>query len=188
MSSSGGISISVGLPTAQGFHWPYGLSSSDIIAMMSLLIAFGSLAFTIWQWHIARLHNRISVRPALTFDRRLKMSSGHWIDMSNTGLGPAVVEGMFLRIDDIETFVTNFEEYKAVLRPLFDSCMKHMEFVVFYPGETIGAGTTVRLIDYVNQNEHLDSHALAAMRRVSFRVCFKSMYGEQFESSSFAVS
>lgn len=65
-----------------------------LVSISSLIIALCALIFTIWQTHIQRVHNRLSVKPHLfTFTTRDRNNdiARLQILLKNNGLGPAFI-------------------------------------------------------------------------------------------------
>jgi hypothetical protein len=67
------------------------MDASDLVAVCSVVIAVAALAVSGYQSWLARDHNRRSVRPALQFASSWRAGSTAGLQLSNVGLGPALV-------------------------------------------------------------------------------------------------
>ena len=78
------------------------LNTSDVIAMSAVLVALCALVTTLWQAHVARAHNRLSVRPHLAWNiNRVRANRGCELvfTLENCGVGPAIVVDRFFSVD-----------------------------------------------------------------------------------------
>ena len=65
-------------------------------------IAFSALGLAIWQGYIARRHNKLSVRPHLTFSSTFLDEAPHLtVDIKNNGLGTAIIMGYQVILDGV---------------------------------------------------------------------------------------
>ncbi len=78
------------------------MSSSDIIATCSVIVAVVALVATFWQAWLAHKHNRLSVRPLLIWHSS-RTNNAHSsriaFSVKNHGLGPAIVEERYFTKD-----------------------------------------------------------------------------------------
>lgn len=73
-----------------------------VTAWASLIIASVALLFTIYQAHLSRRHNRLSVKPSLTLWPHTDRQGDHArlkVDLLSTGLGPAVIKKSTILFD-----------------------------------------------------------------------------------------
>ena len=71
------------------------MESSDIIAISAAFITLCAFFTTLWQGHLTRRHNKLSIKPSLNFDQNLRHSG---VDVKytvkNSGLGPAMIKAL----------------------------------------------------------------------------------------------
>lgn len=60
------------------------------VAIFISLLAFGA---TVWQGHLSRTHNKLSVRPQLAGHSSYTKDGIYKFELRNVGLGPAVITG-----------------------------------------------------------------------------------------------
>ena len=82
------------------------------------VIALSALGFAIWQGYIARRHNKLSVRPHLTFTSMLLDKEPHLtVNIKNNGLGTAIITDYKVILDGV-TQDDNGKSY------VFETCRK----------------------------------------------------------------
>lgn len=75
--------------------------ADTIIAAAAAIIALLAFVATVWQAHLTRTHNRLSVRPVLVSHRnRVTTDGGTEISLviRNCGIGPAIVKDRFFTV------------------------------------------------------------------------------------------
>ncbi|MFZ2307548.1 MAG: hypothetical protein WAW73_07275 [Rhodoferax sp.] len=80
------------------------MTNSDYIAIASAAIALLALFSTGWQAWIARHHNRLSVKPLLSWSSNLAQTPNGFevtVLLSNNGLGPAIVTERYFTLDGL---------------------------------------------------------------------------------------
>ncbi len=166
------------------------ITSSDIIAICSVIVAALAFAVTLWQAKVARMHSRLSVRPLLVWhSHRINAEKGSRISFSvrNHGLGPAIVTARYftkegnrfhppgLKTDEVADFLTY----------LFAKKIEYRLLQYGLPGQdsAIPAGTEIVVAD-------VDFPAIPSVnfdtlnsttRDVNFVVEYKSLYEETFK-------
>lgn len=78
------------------------MTTSDIIAIAAAAIAFITFVASLWQARITRIHNRLSVRPAMEIFCAKNQSAGYLIRIENHGLGPARIKSIILNFNGVE--------------------------------------------------------------------------------------
>jgi hypothetical protein len=66
----------------------------DIAAWVAISISLFALGATIWQAHLARVHNKLSVRPYLAGHTSWTEEGIYTLQLRNDGLGPAIITGV----------------------------------------------------------------------------------------------
>ena len=78
------------------------------LSLVSLFIAILALGISVWSAHQTRVHNRLSVTPRLRISHRFRgASDGYGVRVVNSGLGPAVLTGISLLLDDKQVTYTH---------------------------------------------------------------------------------
>ncbi|MBW8367817.1 MAG: hypothetical protein K0M70_08170 [Arenimonas sp.] len=91
------------------------LTSSDIIAMSSAVIALCALGISIWQGYVTRQHNVLSARPIIELLACLGDPEKDGIILKNAGPGPAIVRGITLTSDRVRFNLFSEHEFKKLL-------------------------------------------------------------------------
>ena len=133
---------------------PAGLSSSDVIALSSAVIALCAFFATIWQGWLAHRHNRLSVRPLLvwhTARRNGSVSAGIRFSVRNLGLGPAVIRDRWFTRDGSRFHPVGLatDEVQDFAQHVFGSKLEYRLQQFGLPGRTaaIAPGAEVVLAD-----------------------------------------
>lgn len=77
------------------------MTSADKIALAAAIIAACAFFVTIWQAHMSRSHNRLSVRPLLVWRRDCSITEAGTeiaLVVRNCGVGPAIVKERFFSV------------------------------------------------------------------------------------------
>ena len=121
------------------------LSNSDVIAISSVAIALLAMFATFWQAHIARRHNRLSVRPFM--EHRQERIPGQHVTVSivNHGLGPATLTTVFFTVLSCPDKLT-IDDFLDRLVLAMKPTNGEWESVVFQGKNAIPPGREVPLI------------------------------------------
>lgn len=65
----------------------------DLAPWIAILISLLALGATMWQAHLARVHNKLSVRPYLAGHSSWTEDGVYRLELRNDGLGPAIITG-----------------------------------------------------------------------------------------------
>jgi hypothetical protein len=163
------------------------LSSSDIIAISSIVIAVLALFATWWQAWLTHKHNRLVVRPFLAWchDRNHGQNCLEVVfSLSNQGIGPAIVRERYFYLDgkhfknqsdksDVECLVDE-------LLPLEWKCWIKEQGL---PGlnHAIPAGSSFVIAHLVFDESVLNnaSQLDEILKRVRFCVVYEDLYGKR---------
>jgi hypothetical protein len=151
----------------------------------SEVIAFSALGLAMWQGYIARRHNKLSVRPYLTFSSKFLDEEPHFtVDIKNNGLGTAIITDYKVILDGVTQKDTGKSYVIEVCRKLqipdrFSSAGRYFEV-----GCSISAGESQNVIKIVlNKGAFLDREiAYKELERVQFKIKYKCLYGVAYES------
>ena len=141
-------------------------------------IALSAMMVSVWQGLVTRKHARLSVKPQLEFAwaDSTKPSTGS-LSLQNNGLGPAVVTGVSLAINDGPLYPLTIGTAKKIWRSLkceFSECVTSSE-----EGTCLRAGHSLTLINGLPPLE-----AGGELKKLCAEVRFKSMYGESAQVST----
>ena len=151
----------------------------------SELIALAALGLAIWQGFIARRHNKLSVRPHLSFTSCFLDEDPHFsIDLTNDGLGTAIITNYKVQIDGVTQPDTGKNFVIDACRKLDIPNRKSSAGRYFSNGDSIAAGSTMNLIKIVLKNDSfLERHSsYKELDRIQLIIQYKSLYGVSYEA------
>lgn len=166
------------------------MSSSDIIATCSALIAVLAFLATAWQAWLAYNHNRLSVRPLLVWhiSREVTPEGASIIySVKNLGLGPAVIKDRYFTKDGVrfKPPVNSTDEVGAFLEFVFGQMLDYQLRVFGLPGRGAAIPSQGEVIIAKIHFPRARAGQLATFEElagdVNFHILYESMYLQQFE-------
>ncbi len=160
----------------------FGNNSAEIIALCALL-------FTAYQAYLSRKHNRISVTPKLAIlaarSTENGMGSFH-IKLSNNGLGPAIIKRCDFEVDSKPKEFNDSDEMRTFIEDWVGPIGIKTTVMSFLPEHIIAANESsiILQLEFIVDDGKGWEHIEGIARRLSLRVKYSSMYGEQFEYHS----
>lgn len=153
------------------------------ISGAGVVVALCALGLTIWQAHIARKHNKLSVRPHLCTWRNSDDNKGSFqVLLMNNGLGPAFIESFDVYLDG-ELIPGNYEEpIRELLRRLFpdEKYTSHQAFVGKH--HAMPANSKLEIVRFAFDDpspKHLEQ-VRKGFERADLVVKYQSAYEEKF--------
>ncbi|MFN4352026.1 MAG: hypothetical protein ACK4F6_14580 [Hylemonella sp.] len=163
------------------------MSASDKIAIAAAFIAACAFAATLWQGHLARMHNRLSVRPLLVWVRdRAVTDAGTEIAfiVRNCGVGPAVIKSRHFTLDD-KIFVPpegTSDQVAELARTVFGASVPYQLRQHGLPGTDTaipsGEHHVIAKIFFPNYRSETVDAILAQVGKIVFRIEYESLYKE----------
>ncbi|MET9958617.1 hypothetical protein ABZ128_05925 [Streptomyces sp. NPDC006326] len=150
------------------------MKAETVTAMCAVVIAVGSLVVSVYQAHATRQHNRHSVRPILQLHRGWPEGGRAGIRLINSGLGPAVIVGSTLAVDDEVIGVWNALGVDRVRERL----PVRPSAVTFNQGEVIATDYEQYLLGVADfdPQRHAEVEELIN-RRLTLTIRYESLYG-----------
>jgi len=156
----------------------------DPISLASAVVAGCALGVTFWQGYLIRQHNRLSVRPMLaTMERHDAKDNVGYVsfELSNCGVGPAVIKNFILLYGDEEVSRNNRKTYDDFLRDKAQG-LASVYTGSFVPGAAFSVGEKHTLLSFVYDIEKQD---VSFIHRLNVIVDYQSIYqGEVFTYDS----
>jgi hypothetical protein len=151
-----------------------GLEADTVIATCAVVIAVASLGVSVYQTRAMRQHNRHSVRPLLQLHRGWPSGGRGGLRLINSGLGPAVIVGTTLTVDDEEVGAWNRLNVDRVR----ESLAARPSAVTFSETEVIATDYEEYLLSVpsYDKQEHAEIADLVN-RRLSLEIRYESLYG-----------
>jgi hypothetical protein len=149
------------------------------------LIALSALGLAIWQGIVQRLHNRLSVKPHLMFDRITQNHSPQiQIFLTNKGIGPAVITKFLISLDGKEVDVSPQSVWNNILGQL-QILAVWGGGKIYFAGEAISAGGNEKIFAMKTTHAETDpgfstDDAFKELDRLQIEVKYESIYGDKF--------
>ena len=160
-------------------HQAASLSPEAASAIAATVIALIALGVSLWQGHLSKQHNRLSVTPHLRIDWYIEDGAPLRICLRNAGIGPATLREIAIRADG--TTFTNAEPLcvENAMAALGIDALNERVYTPD-PGEFMAVNEEYRLIEFVHPppDPALADRAIAALRR-AITVRYTSVYGEE---------
>ncbi|WP_234319439.1 hypothetical protein [Streptomyces sp. NRRL S-237] len=150
------------------------MKAETIVAICAVVIAVASLGVSVWQAHLARQHNRHSVRPVLQLHRGIHHGAHSGIRLINVGPGPAVIVSSSVSVDG--EAIGSWD--KACADRVRAGLPAHLNAVTFGGEEVIATEYS----EYLLSLPHYDAHSHAPIERLlrhrlSITIDYESLYG-----------
>lgn len=151
------------------------------------LIALAALFLAIWQGYLQRKHNKLSLRPHLSFNRCVQtLSPQIKLSLINAGPGPALIKNVLVYLDDVLLSSTVID---------WNNIMHELQINTIWGGGNFIKGATIppqHEIDvFLYKTTELDSHEgldvcaiQQTLNRIKVVVEYDSVYGETFRESN----
>jgi len=165
------------------------MSSSDIIAICSTVIAILAFLATTWQAWLAYNHNRLSVRPLIAWHiGREGAPDGASIiySVKNLGLGPAVIKDRYFTKDGtrFESPVIATDEVSAFLEFVLGNKVDYQLKIFGLPGRGAAIPSQGEVVIAKIYFPGARSEQLAMFEElagdINFHVRYESMYRQPF--------
>lgn len=147
-------------------------ASINAIRTRTMVVSICALAATLWQGYAIQKHNRLMVQPILDTELNIELD-GNWILLvQNSGLGPARVTSVDLRVDgkpvpDLRT--------AARTLGLDSSCIGTGSLVHFYR-----VNQRQMVLSSAGPDCHRSPQEVESLlRRLSVTLHYESLYGDQ---------
>lgn len=156
------------------------MTSESIVAWASIAIALSALGVAIWQGYLMRKHNRLSLRPHLTFKQMLSEANPQFsLELQNNGLGPAIIKRFQVLLDKEQK-----EHFEALgwLALLDLIGLKGRAVGAFCDSEEfLAAGQSLQLIKYESLPSPMSTRELQqALKRIDVHIEYQSVYGDKY--------
>ena len=145
------------------------MKSEKIQSYLAVFLAIFAVVISIWQGYEQRRHNRLSVKPILTFDG-ITSNNRRMIRLSNDGLGPAIIK-RFRIIEDGKIY--DAADGNPWNKLSFFSSLNYSEMYYFDDGATIKPEDTYHLLSWEIDTTHLLG--------IELWIEYESIYEERFE-------
>jgi hypothetical protein len=152
-----------------------------LCALLAVLVGFLSIILTVITIHSNRKHNRLSVKPLLRIDRIISTGSDVAISLLNSGVGPAIIKSINIKVDG--TILPQTQDIWDVALNKVVSQKYNVRIYSPSSGNSFSSGESHALytIPSSELNEQDYPILLDAFQKISFEIIYASIYGEVFK-------
>jgi len=160
------------------------VTAERITAIATVIIAVAALWVAVWQGCETRRHNRLSVKPHLTFlYKKAKGSDFIGLFLFNKGVGPAIVDSFEIYVDNESIAEEGYGGWKTAIARVG----LNEDWIYYYairPNNAIEQGEEQVLlgISRSNQTPELLEKFHKAYSRIRINIKYKSIYEDSFEA------
>ncbi|WP_207878182.1 hypothetical protein [Pseudomonas sp. 32_A] len=147
----------------------------DLAPWIAILISLLALGATMWQAHLARVHNKLSVRPYLAGHSSWTEDGVYRLVLRNDGLGPAIITGARVYRDAVLVEGEGPPLVKKAFEGIPGCALLGHEF--FYLEYVVPAGHSVEICTVKFSPEIKDVDTFLASR-LTLELDYKSAYEE----------
>jgi hypothetical protein len=152
------------------------MTTETRIALTSAFVSVLALGLTMYEAWATRRHNRLSVKPALSFDLVLdEEQCALVIRLRNNGLGPAVVRRYEMLVDGRSLEQLNIRQFQE-LSALLDV---QARYSIPLRDEVIPIDASIDLI--VIKHDTTDAKARYVARRAAQRLTIRTAYSSMYD-------
>jgi hypothetical protein len=159
------------------------ISADNFIAICAGVVALCALGVSLWQGWTMRQHNKLSVKPFLSFRISVSKSKDEMgVRIYNSGLGPAIIKQLIVYVDKKPYTIKGYEDWKTAggAAKIFDRTIR---FSTFAEKEAVRAGESLPIISYPKEGwteKGLECFP-DALSRIRIKIIYASAYKEIFE-------
>ncbi|UUC20832.1 hypothetical protein NOV18_10250 [Pseudomonas asiatica] len=152
--------------------------TDDVPAIASGIIALLALFATVYQSHLSRKHNRLSIRPHLAIHGEEGDDCTFTVIIRNDGLGPANIEDLKIYRDGKKLDASGEHLITKAFEGLEKCELKSLEAIS--PPFILPANHSIKLatIGYDESIDSIDEHLENILR---LEIPYTSSYGEKFK-------
>jgi len=149
----------------------------------TVFIAVLALFLSIWHLSVQRKHNKLSVKPLLTFEElTANTERGFGVFVRNDGIGPAIIKEFKIYVDNIQII----SDYKHLWKEAAKKLSIDYNFVMFHtfePKTSINTGLRLPVFT-IEQKVNKEQTALfkKSISRLNIEILYESIYGQKDRS------
>jgi hypothetical protein len=150
-----------------------------IMAVSAIIVAAASLSVAVYEAHINREYQKISVWPYVTQSNSMVPGEPYARNLSNFGVGPALIKSVQVRVDG-----TPLRDWAEVSRALTGQAIPDLVYSSLHGGSVLLPDKTMTVVKIPPGDAALKFWEQAQTERLSIRVCYCSLYGDCWLSDS----
>lgn len=159
------------------------LAPADVIALGAAVVALCALFSTIWEAKQAREHNRLSVRPILSLERR-RIVSAAGVEMifilENCGVGPALMKDRYFTVNGERVESDSAHALlDSIVGDRFNFFLKHSGLPGTEAPIPAGREQVLAHIVFPGASSTTADHYLESIKHIGLRIKYESLYGEE---------
>lgn len=155
-----------------------------VIGIVSVIIAFCALGFTIWQGAQTKRHNKLSVMPHLTTWTHSDNSKNIYvIELLNNGIGPALIKSFQIQVDGHTINGEGTEPIIKTLKILFPGYQYSSRQSFLNRGYMMTAKESrpLVIVQFAATKIPSQDEVDHAIKRTRLMISYASIYGDEFQ-------
>ena len=159
------------------------METQFLLTIAASVVAIAALFTAVVHTRSLRQHHRLTVVPHLYLHRELSMDRPNiLITLSNTGLGPAVLDSYSVYVDKEVTPIRAATDWYPIMASL-DIRFENINAAVLEKGDMIGAGQQLPLLTVDLSAGENNFHELQkVVGRIRIKVKYASVYGDRYDT------
>ncbi|HAS6046228.1 hypothetical protein [Vibrio vulnificus] len=156
------------------------MTTSDWIAISSVLVALSAMFIAIWQAYLTRKHNHLSVRPHIGLSWTNVPGEALRCELLNLGVGPAFINKVVLIVGGQEFPVKSYEDYKVAFKALgLNQHVSGVQITHFNASSAVSTGQSYDFMTFCSANTSKQEHQAIAklLGELEVKVEYKCIYG-----------
>lgn len=157
------------------------MDAQTITAICSVFIAVAALFIAVWQARATRVHNRLSVKPQLVFERKVdNLPPVAQIILKNNGIGPAIVRAFDVQVDGNKIQPFDASKWETIVNEIGIQ-YKHFNGQNLECGTIIGIGDINQILNVDTSGSQPVRDVFDALFRINIIIEYESIYGKKFD-------
>jgi hypothetical protein len=165
------------------------MTPADKIAVAAVFIAACAFVVTLWQAHVARTHNKLSVRPLLVWNRDRSITDAGVEDtftVRNCGVGPAIIKQRFFLVNGLtyQAPKGSGDEVEALVHAMFGEPLPCQLKQHGLPGVGTaipsGEELVIAKLFFRNYRSETVDATIKALPKIAFHINYESLYRESY--------
>ncbi|WP_339064896.1 hypothetical protein [Teredinibacter turnerae] len=156
------------------------MDNSDYIALGSAIIALAAFAVAIWQGHIGRQHNILSVKPRFHLDKSYIEGLHYYLE--SQGLGPGIIAKFTILVNDSEINDPTEDPWPDIFKSIEVEGINY-DFHIPSVGSTHTPNTSRQLLSVTYASISTDPKVIELIdNAINFKIDYKSLYENEIFS------
>lgn len=155
------------------------MDANTVVSVVATVVALAALGFTIQQTRVARVHNRLSVRPVLQLAEGFRVGQRAGVVLRNVGLGPARIVSGEVWLDGRKCDEPFGKPVIDGLRDELSAGQRRPSAVTFSAGAVLATDYDSFLLSVEPYDRDEDAEFARLIWRLRIVIVYESLYGDR---------